>query len=58
MMCGLAVARLNKSRRMIMKTIASLLIGLSVIAGVATQANAQTYGYSAPSTQNHDTRGQ
>jgi uncharacterized membrane protein len=57
-MCGLAVARLNKSRRMIMKTIASVLIGLSVIAGVATQANAQTYGYSAPSTQNHDTRGQ
>jgi hypothetical protein len=57
MMCGRAVARLDNSRRMIMKTIASALAALLVIAGVATQATAQTYGYSAPSTQNHDTRG-
>jgi hypothetical protein len=36
-----------------MKTLASAVVALSVLAGIATQASAQTYGYSAPS-QNQD----
>jgi hypothetical protein len=42
-----------------MKTIACALVALSVVAGIASQASAQTYSYSAPSeAQNHATRGQ
>ena len=40
MMYGLAVARLDNSRRMILKTIVSALVALSVLTGVATTANA------------------
>jgi hypothetical protein len=41
-----------------MRTIVSALVALSVLAGIATQASAQTYGYSSPSvSQNQDSRG-
>jgi hypothetical protein len=43
---GLAVARLEISRRMIMKkTLTSALVALSVLAGIATTATAATYPY-------------
>ena len=46
MLYGLAVARLDISRRMIMrKTLTSLLAALSVLSGIATAANAATYPY-------------
>ena len=40
MMYGLAVARLDNSRRMITNSIVSALVALSVLTGVATTANA------------------
>jgi uncharacterized lipoprotein YajG len=43
------ISRRTITRRMTMKTIASALLALSVLAGIATQASAQSYGYSAPS---------
>jgi hypothetical protein len=39
-MYGLAVARFDNSRRMIMKTILSALLALSVLTGVAASAYA------------------
>ena len=46
MLYGLAIAGLNISRRMIMrKTLASLLVALSVLGGIAGVANAATYPY-------------
>ena len=46
MLCGLTVAKLDISRRMIMrKTLTSLLVALSVLGGIATTANAATYPY-------------
>jgi hypothetical protein len=41
-----------------MKTLASAIVALSVLAGIAGHASAQTYGYSAPTNQNQDSRGQ
>jgi hypothetical protein len=49
------------TRRMIMKTIASALIALAVVTGIATEVSAQSYGWSAPSgylNQNQDNRDQ
>jgi hypothetical protein len=40
-----------------MKTIASAIIALSVMAGIAGQANAQTYSYSAPSAAHNQDSG-
>jgi hypothetical protein len=36
-----------------MKTIASAIVALSIIVGIATQASAQTYGYEVPSVSQH-----
>ena len=41
-----------------MKTLASAIVALSVLAGIANQASAQSYGYSAPSQTHDTTRGQ
>ena len=41
-----------------MKTLASAIVALSVLAGVASQASAQSYGYSAPAQTQDSTRGQ
>jgi hypothetical protein len=43
---------------MTMKTLASAIVALSVLAGIASQASAQSYGYSAPSQTQDTTRGQ
>jgi hypothetical protein len=51
MLFGLAVARLDISRRMIMrKTLTSFLVALSVLGGIATTANAASYPYGARTT--------
>jgi hypothetical protein len=39
-LCGLAVARFDKSRRMVMKIIFSALLAVSVLAGIASSASA------------------
>jgi hypothetical protein len=41
-----------------MKTVASAIVALSVLAGIASHASAQSYSYSAPSQNQDSTRGQ